>query len=82
MINISNLFHEPFHGIMAPKKNFTWNIPKTKRLEIAILKNLYLNMFLTKLLTEILQFTIKWQKKTIKTLKVFNFITFTDEFHF
>ena len=53
------------HGVMAPKNIFPWRIPKMKRLEIEVFKNLYLNVFLTNPLMEFLQFTIIRQISTI-----------------
>ena len=45
-------------------------------------KNLYLNVFLTKFLMEILPLMIIWRISTVKTLKVFDFIIFYEGFHF
>ena len=45
-------------------------------------ENLYLNVFLTKLLMKIFQLMIIWRISTIKALKVFEFVPFVEEFHF
>ena len=77
-VNFLKKIHEPFMASWPPKSEHYQN-EETRNWNF---KNLYLNVFLTKLLMEFLQFMIIRRISTTSTLKIFYFITFRKKFYF